>query len=158
MLFAFLSIFLVVDVAHAKVARAPYNMKMYVQSYLRSVRKLSATDASFIVEGQISYAYRADELWYSFSDGDSYNVAPEGYVSEVSYISDKTPNGINQKIDFAEGYTYFKFSPIFPSQITNYYLSSSWIINYGVPSFTGLPDTSVAPEMAGSLTEEWLAS
>ena len=163
-LFPLLSLLLLhcihVECAKKKV-RAPYNIKVYTQAYLRSVRKLSAQDASYVVEGQISYAYRQDALWYTLFDGDDYSVSKDLFKTAI--LDDGSANGLSIPIDSADGDKFIPLQPYFPTQITNYYLSTSWSISSGPPpSFTGLPDsadTSVDPTSAGiDPPERWLYS
>jgi hypothetical protein len=139
----------------AKTTRAPYGYQVYTQAYLRSVRKLSAQDSSFIVEGQVSYAYRQDGLWYTYFDGDDFPGAigaGNAVANDGTDIIDSTRNAAT----WLGAGGKFKFEPNFPSQFTKYYSTISWTVNYGVPAFTGLNDTSISPADSGTATNDWL--
>ena len=115
-----------------KKARTPYRMKVYSQAYLRSVRKVNAADASFVVEGQISYAYRQDSLYYLLNDQDIYDKS-----TVVGGVAD----GTNVTIDFTAGQINVPLVPSFPTGQSFLYSTISWNVNYGTPAFTGLTDS-----------------
>jgi len=142
-----------------KKVRAPYRMKVYAQSYLRSVRKVNAADASFVVEGQITYAYRQDGLYYFLNDQDSY---------DKSMAVDGMSDGTGKVIDFTAGQVNVNLVPSFPTGQSFMYSSISWSVNYGTPTFTGLTDSkpNAAADMAkdvdgsgnGWLYTDWTAA
>ena len=164
--------------AAAKKTRSPYFYNIYAQVFLRSVRKISAQDSSFIVEGQISYAYRQDGLFYFFNDNDDFpgtattamaieptadgcmqaagvtcgcNINDPNNVP-LGCLIDSTRNAANW---LGVGYK-LKLAPVFPSQTSSLYSAISWTVSYGVPSFTGLNDTSLYPPAAGLSTNDWI--
>jgi hypothetical protein len=127
-----------------KKVRLPYRLKVYSQAYLRSVRKVNAADATFVVEGQIQYAYRQDALYYALFDGDPYTSA-----TVVGPAVDGNGNTINA----TEGQVNIPLTPNFPTGQSMLYSSISWTIFYGTPPFTGLSDSK--PNNAADLARDF---
>jgi hypothetical protein len=160
--------------ASAGKGRDPYYYNIYAQVYLRSVRKISAQDSSFIVEGQINYAYRQDGLFYMYAD----NAEFPGTGGLVTVLTDgcKSVDGLSACsstgctlaggciIDTTRGAgnwlgvnNRLKLAPLFPSQTSSLYNAIAWTVSYGVPSFTGLNDTALyAPAASLETAREWL--
>lgn len=126
-----------------KKVKTPLRLKVYAQSYLRSVRKVNAADATFVVEGQINYAYRQDALYYSLFDGDAYNSA----------ITIFNTDGGGAPINATDGLAYVPLTPNFPTGQSLLYSTISWSVNYGTPTFTGLKDSK--PDNAADLARDF---
>ena len=127
-----------------KKVRVPHRLKVYAQAYLRSVRKVNAADATFVVEGQIQYAYRQDALYYTLFDGDTYTSAT---------VMGPAVDGLGNVINATEGQVNIPLTPNDPTGQSMLYSTISWTVNYGTPPFTGLPDSK--PNNAADLARDF---